>query len=130
MRLSSDQNKKYKDFILNSIIDDPRELGYNFNFNKSSNINQSKIDFFFNQFYQEYQWQIARVGELQALIEYLQGLPSTIHLPIYYYDIIQLAKKFESIPENASEKDQMKICENFYNFIANKLIQLKRKGAK
>jgi len=130
MRLSSDQNKKYKDFILNSIIDDPRELGYNFNFNKSSNINQSKIDFFFNQFYQEYQWQIARVGELQALVEYLQGLPSTIHLPIYYYDIIQLAIEYGSIPKDASEKDQMKICENFYNFIANKLIQLKRKGAK
>jgi hypothetical protein len=130
MRLSSDQNKKYKEFILNSIIDDPRELGYDFNFNKSSNINQSKIDFFFNQFYQEYQWQIVRIGEMQALIEYLQGLPSTIHLPIYYYDIIQLAKKFESIPENASEKETAKICENFYNFIANKLIQLKRKGAK
>jgi hypothetical protein len=129
MRLSSDQNKKYKEFILNSIIDDPRELGYNFNFNKSSNINQSKIDFFFSQFYKEYQWQIVRIGELKALIEYLQGLPSTIHLPIYYYDIIQLAKKFESIPENASEKETSKICENFYNFIANKLIQLKRKGA-
>jgi hypothetical protein len=130
MRLSSDQNKKYKEFILNSIIDDPRELGYNFNFNKSSNINQSKIDFFFNQFYQEYQWQIVRIGELKALIEYLQGLPSTIHLPIYYYDIIQLAIEYGSIPKDASEKDQMKICENFYNFIANKLIQLKRKGAK
>jgi hypothetical protein len=130
MRLSSDQNKKYNEFILNSIIDDPKELGYEFNFNKSSNINQSKVDFFFNQFHSEYQWQIVRKGELQALIEYLQGLPSTIHLPIYYYDIIQLAIEYGSLSKDSSEKDQMKICDNFYNFIANKLIQLKRKGVK
>lgn len=130
MRLSSDQNKRYNQFILNSIIDDPKELGYSFNFSKSSNINQSKLDFFFNQFYKEYQWQIVRKGEFQALIEYLQGLPSTIHLPCYYGEIIDLAIEHGSLSKDSSEKDQMKICENFYNFIANKLIQLKRKGVK
>lgn len=130
MRLSSDQNKKYNEFILGAIIDDPKELGYSFNFSKSSNLNQSKLDFFFNQFYKEYQWQIVRKGELQALIEYLQGLPSTIHLPIYYNEIIELAIEHGSLSKDSSEKDQEKICENFYNFIANKLIQLKRKGVK
>jgi len=130
MRLSSDQNKKYNEFILGAIIDDPKELGYDFNFNKSSNVNQSKIDFFFNQFYKEYQWVIVRKGEFQALIEYLQGLPSTIHLPIYYNEIIELAIEHGSLAKDSSEKDQMKICDNFYNFIANKLIQLKRKGVK
>jgi hypothetical protein len=34
MRLSSDQNKKYNEFILGAIIDDPKELGYSFNFSK------------------------------------------------------------------------------------------------
>ena len=130
MRLSSDQNKKYNEFILGAIIDDPKELGYSFNFSKSSNKNQSKLDFFFNQFYKEYQWQIVRKGEMYALIEYLQGLPSTIHLPIYYNEIIELATEHGSLSKDSSEKDQMKICENFYNFIANKLIQLKRKGVK
>ena len=130
MRLSSEQNKKYNEYILGAIIDDPKELGYDFNFSKSSNINQSKIDFFFNRFYSEYNWAIVRQGELKALIEYLQGLPSTIDLPIYYYDIIQLAIQYGSLSKDSSEKDQMKICDNFYNFIANKLIQLKRKGVK
>ena len=43
------------------------------------------------------------------------------------YDILELAKKFGSIPNNATEKQEYDLLENYWRFIANKLIQLKDK---
>ena len=73
-------------------------------------------------FIREYQWQLERKGIVGALTEWLQGLA----LPIEYmnYDIIQLAKDWGSLPENATEKQEDDICDNYWNFMANKLSQL------
>jgi len=73
-------------------------------------------------FIHEYSWQLERYGVTRALTEWLQGLA----LPIDYncYDIIQLAKDWGAIPENATEKQEEKICDNYWSFLANKLNQL------
>jgi hypothetical protein len=67
---------------------------------------------------------------MNALIEWLQGLPGVIHLPVYYGEQIELAKKFGSIPQDATEKEEQKIIDNYYNFFAKILINLRNKENK
>jgi hypothetical protein len=54
----------------------------------------------------------------------LQGLPSCLNIVFSNYDIIQLAKSWESLPENATEKQEDKILSNYFNFMAAKFFQL------
>tara|TARA_R100000963_G_C4606051_1_gene78067 strand:+ start:153 stop:548 length:396 start_codon:yes stop_codon:yes gene_type:complete len=124
MKLTKLQNKKYDDFILSCICDNPKDLGYEYDFKKSPDKDKSKLDFFFYHFYNEYQWNIVRKGQLSALEEYLSGLPSTIDIPFYNYDILKLAKKFKSLPKNPTEKQEQKILDDYWHFVASKLIRL------
>jgi hypothetical protein len=62
-----------------------------------------------------------------CLSNHLQGLPSYINIPFYYCDIIELAKKLGSLPEKATEKQENKICTNYFNYMSAKLIQWARK---
>jgi len=118
MRLTKEQNQNYKTFLYKSIDFE----GYDFEQPKT---NKDKINKFFECFNSEYGWNIQRVGEVNALIEYLQGLPSSIHIPYANWDIIELAKRFGSLSENATEREEDKIINNYWNFIANKLLQMK-----
>jgi hypothetical protein len=89
-----------------------------------------KIAYFFEQFDSEYGWNTERVGQLKSLIEYLQGLPSSINIPYNYVDIISLAKwelREKGMHDNLTEKQEDNICENYWNYIANHLIQLSKK---
>lgn len=52
------------------------------------------------------------------------GLPSCIDIPFMNYDILQLAKEFGSIPQDASEKEEEKIIERYWDFMANKIFVL------
>ena len=61
--------------------------------------------YFFDTFYDEYKWRVSQVGEMSALIEYLMNQPAVITLPCYYHEQIELAKKFGSIPQDATEKE-------------------------
>ena len=56
------------------------------------------------------------------MIEWLQGLA----LPIAFYnsDILQLAKDWGSIPHDATEKQEYKILDNYWRFMAAKILQL------
>lgn len=74
------------------------------------------------RFNREYGWHSERYGEHNALTDWLQGLALPIHYS--YYDIINLAKDWGSIPQNATEKQKSKICDNYWSFMANKLRQL------
>ena len=85
------------------------------------------IKYFFDTFYDEYKWRVSQVGEMSALIEYLMNQPAVITLPCYYHEQIELAKKFGSIPQDATEKEEQKIIDNFFKFFANYLLQFKRK---
>jgi hypothetical protein len=41
------------------------------------------------------------------------------------YDILERAKKYGSLTVDASEKDEDKLLENYWRFMANKLIVLR-----
>jgi len=75
-------------------------------------------------FYTEYGFMINRIGKLKALTEWLQGLPSVLTLPFYNVEILEIAKKWGSLKINATEKQEDKILLNYWNYMANQLLQL------
>jgi hypothetical protein len=53
--------------------------------------------------------------------DYLKGLP--FQLEFENYKIIELAKKWDQLPENATDKQEDKILNNYWNFIAFHVIK-------
>ena len=56
--------------------------------------------------------------------EWLMGLPNALNVEYRNFAILELVKKWESIPENATEKQEDKIIENWFNFAAINFFQL------
>jgi hypothetical protein len=75
-----------------------------------------------DRFTSEYGWRIDRIGKIRSIAEWLQGL--ALNIAFYNHDIIELAKAWGSIPEDATEKQKQKILDNYWIFMANKLHQL------
>jgi|AntDeeMinimDraft_6_1070357.scaffolds.fasta_scaffold38002_1 hypothetical protein len=83
-----------------------------------------KIAFVQDCFNKEYGFNIAQVGRQTAVMNWLQGLPSCLNIEFMNYQILILAETWGSLPPNASEKQQDKIIDNYWNFMAAKLCQL------
>ena len=89
-----------------------------------------KLQFLADTFNSEYGFpdNIRRYGTKQnCFAEWLQGLPSCFNVAFYYADIIALAKLWGSIPENATEAQEDKICNNWWRYLADQTFQLFRK---
>lgn len=71
------------------------------------------------RFTSEYGWMIERVGKINAVREWLQGL--ALNIAFYNSDIIDLAIKSGSLPENHTEKQADKILDNYWYFMAMRL---------
>lgn len=90
---------------------------------------RGKLQFLADTFYYEKikfhkDW-VRYYGNIQnCLKDWLQGVPSAINLPIYYSEIIELAIKFGSVPVNYTDKQYEQITNNFYSFMACKILQL------
>ena len=70
-----------------------------------------------------------RIPNLQSrFADYLMGLPTIITIDFENYKILEIAKLWESIPNNASEKQEDKILSNWFNFISAKFFQLCNKN--
>jgi len=119
MRMSEKQKGQYNHFLIDAI--DPEV------YDSEIKTNAGKVKFFFETFEKEHGFMIERVGLQNALSEYLQGLPSIIDLPYQNGDILDLAKRFSSIPQNATPREEARILSNYWQFMANRLIQLERK---
>ena len=87
---------------------------------------KEKLQFVADTFRAEYGHAIGRYGYQRALAEWFMGLPSAINVEFRNYYIIELAKAWGSIPENATEKQEEKILNNWFIWMANKLMQLFR----
>lgn len=113
------QDKAYKLYILNNITDvdsDPEHF---------DDIHEA-ITFAKSRFQSEMGWNIEQRGELTAMVDWLSGLCGTVDLPFHNYDIIELAKLFDSLPSDPPEKDIDAILNNYWNFMANKTLQVFR----
>jgi len=118
MSKSSELDKTVKKYILNAIDPDYCEA-------KENDIN-SLIAGLKTAFYAEHGFMVERIGEQAAVAEWLQGLPSAVSIDFYNHEILKLAVLWGSIPEDATEKQQDKIINNWFNFISNKIGQLFR----
>lgn len=92
---------------------------------------KDKLQTLVNCFAHEYccKYELLRCGSYQSLFAgWLQGLPSCLNLPVYNCDIINFSKEIGSYQTFSDEKKQdafdVKICDNFYNFIASNYFQL------
>lgn len=114
-------NGKYYPFIIESINTEGHDV--------NPQTEREKLQFLANCIYNEKikfhkDW-LRYYGNLQnCLKDWLQGVPGAINLPIYYSEIMELAVKFNSVPENYTDKQYEKIISNFYSFIACKILQL------
>ena len=75
-------------------------------------------------FESEMGWLIERSGQHKACVDWLSGLCSTMDIPWSYDDILTLAYKTGGLKEGDSEKRENYICENYFPFMATKLLQL------
>ncbi|RMG79878.1 MAG: hypothetical protein D6707_07355 [Bacteroidetes bacterium] len=108
-------DKKVKSFIINRMTD--------YEGKQVTDIDE-RIRRVKKAFEAEYGWRVEEVGIIQAISEWLQGLPSVITIPYKYQDIIELAVNIGSLPLNHTKKQAEKIINNYYNFMANKVYQL------
>ena len=107
---------KAKRYIIDSI--DASEYG------KELKNDNEKIEFLRDTFQSEYGFAIQRYGIQGAIKEWLQGLPSCINIAFYNYDILILAREWGSLKEGATEKQEDKILDNYWNYIASKICVL------
>lgn len=118
-------NDKVKPYIIDCIDCE----GYNFPKDRKVddcmiNTTEGKLEFLMDTFKSEYGWCIERLGIYKAFQEWLMGLPSCFNIEFRNYDILQLAKEWNSIPQDATERQEGKILENWWNFITVKTFQL------
>lgn len=72
----------------------------------------------------EYGWMINRVGYQAAMREWISGLPSCFEIEYRNHAIIELAIEWGSLTINSTEREQEKIIDNFFNFVAAKTTQM------
>ena len=113
----TEYKKNYKNYILSTIEEDGE--------GKPLTTDKEKINYIFDRFNSEYGFMIEKVGKQKAISEWLSGL--ALDLEYYYSDIIKLAIKMGSIEENPSEKVQNKVCEKYWDFMANIIMSFEPK---
>jgi len=82
-----------------------------------------KISQLYDVFEDEYGWTIKRMGEKKAIIEWLQGLPSSLDIPFYYDEISNLlyALGFDEV----KEMEDTEIGDFYYDLLAKTIIENK-----
>ena len=101
--------ENYKQYILSTIETD--------NNNQPITTEREKINYIFNRFHSEYDWNIKRIGKQKALAEWLSGL--ALNLPYYYQDIVELAVDMGSIEPNPTDKVIERVEQGYWDFMAN-----------
>jgi hypothetical protein len=112
------------EYILNA-IDKNAQQDYNLPYEPTTI--HEKLQFVLDTFRKEYDHEIKRRGEYSAFTEWLMGLPTAINIDYTYFDILRLAVEWGSISEDATEKQQENMTNNWFNFIMVKFFQLCRK---
>ncbi len=115
-------NRLYEKEVIDSINGE--------SYGKTFKSDKEKLQFLKDTFRSEF-WDnnpsAQRMGEQNAFKEWISGLPSTFNIPFTYHDIIKLAKKNKSLPINSTEKQEDRVIENYWNFMANKTFLAFRK---
>ncbi len=109
-----------KSYILDCINSEDREFAND----------TEKLQYLADQFKSSYlnEYNLKQYGSYQNVFaEWCKGLPSCFNLDYENYRIIELAKEWGSLPANADDRQEDKILDNWFNFMAFKTFQLMRK---
>jgi hypothetical protein len=118
--------KEFNQLAFNYIIDAISTDGYDI----EANTETEKLQFIADCFKSEYCFpdNLKYYGTYQnTLANWFMGLPSSINIEFRNHAIIEIAKKWGSIPKDATEKQEDKIISNWFNLIAFKTLQLFKK---
>ena len=85
---------------------------------------KARVNWVADTFNRDYRHAVKHYGKQRAFSEWLQGLPSAIHIDFMNYRIIELAKQWGSLPADDTEWQEDKIISNWFNFILFKFWQL------
>jgi hypothetical protein len=116
MSKSSEMDQSIKRYIIANITAD----GYQ----QDPETIPEKVKFLHDTFLSEYGFHIARYGLQGAIRGWLQGLPSAVVLPYMNCDVITLSIETGGLEPDHTEKQAQKIIENYFNFMAAKIVQL------
>lgn len=107
----------YEEYILDTVTDE--------NGNQLPN-KAASVERLYQRIWKEKGWQIERDGIRVAIIDWLQGI--ALPIAVYNDDIIDLAIDFGSIDENPSDKLKERVVENYWSFMANIILGMKREA--
>ena len=65
-------------------------------------------------FKDEYGYNIQRMGERRAFCEWLRGCPSALTVPLYNYEILNIAYLNGLIKANATEEEEDKFLSSYF----------------
>lgn len=120
-KLTKEANKAINDYIIEAISWD----GYEVDLSEATD--KEKLQFVADQFKatQNYANNLKKFPNHQERLgDWLQGLPSVFNIDFENYRILELAKEWGSIPENATEKQEDLILDGWWRFISAKIISL------
>ena len=115
--MTKEQNKFYEDVIIEAIKQDDEV--------PKTNDRRKILKYADDRFRSEYGHEIQRFGEQKARENWLQGI--AINIPFYNADIINLAKKSGTLRQDATEREEQKILDNYWRFMSNKIGVLNNK---
>ena len=114
MSKSTILDQAVKSYILSTIDEDGN--------GNQLNTNAEKCAYLKERFVTEYGWRMQQVGPQKAMIEWLRGL--ALNIEFMNYRILKLAVLWGSIPDKATTKQENKILDNYWSFMAVKTLQL------
>lgn len=126
LRVKNEMAQNKKAIVFNYILDAIDGEGYGVELLTS----QDKINFVYSCFQSEYCFKenlLYYGGERNAFANWLMGLPSSINIDFENYKILEIAKLWGSIPENATEKQEDEILGNWFSYITSHFFQLHAK---
>ena len=88
---------------------------------------ETKIKGLFDAFYNEYGFQVKRVGLQNAIREWLMGLPSVIDTEFRNSEILELVIEWGMITKSSKEETKDKALDMYWNVLAYGLIVLGNK---
>lgn len=105
-------------YILNSID----ASGYN----KDPQGPMEKLKFVHETLLNEYGWRIAQVGLLEALTDWIAGLPSSLNIDFENSKIFYLAVEWKRLPKDPSDTRLQNYLNKWFRFMAMRLLGLWR----
>jgi hypothetical protein len=100
------------------------------NYEVVANTDKEKLQFLADTFKKEYVFpdNLKRYGSYQNVMrEWIMGLPSAFNIDFENYRIIQIAKEWNMLDDNATERQEDKLIDGWFNFIAYKTMCLLNK---